>query len=160
MPLLAALALAALALAACSSLSTRDAPMVTVAGVQPLEGEGFEMRLLVKLRVQNPNDATITYNGVALKLAVQGKTFATGVSDAAGTVPRFSESVIEVPVTISAMNMLRQVMGVMEGKPLEKIDYVLTGKLAGSMFNTMRFKSAGTIDMPKIPADSAASAGV
>jgi hypothetical protein len=138
--------LALAALAACSSLPTRDPPQVTVAGVQPLQGQGLEMRMLVKLRVQN---------GVSLKLDVRDRTFATGVSDAAGSVPRFGESVIEVPVTISAMNALRQVMGVMDGKPLEKIDYALTGKLSGSLFSTVRFKSAGTLDLPKpVPAGS------
>jgi LEA14-like dessication related protein len=148
--------LALAALAACSSLPTRDPPQVTVAGIQPLPGQGLEMRMLVKLRVQNPNDSQIDYNGVSLKLDVRDRTFATGVSDAAGSVPRFGESVIEVPVTISAMNALRQVMGVMEGKPLEKIDYALTGKLAGSLFSTVRFKSAGTLDLPKpVPGDGA-----
>ena len=144
--------LATLGVAACSALPTRDPPQVTVAGVQALQGEGLEMRMLVKLRVQNPNDTQIDYNGVALKLEVQDKTFASGVSDQAGSVPRFGETVIEVPVTISAMNMARQVMGAMGGKPLTKIDYVLNGKLAGSLFSTVRFKSAGTLDMPKTPA--------
>jgi LEA14-like dessication related protein len=139
----------ALGLGACSALPTRDPPQVTVAGVTPLQGQGLEMRMLVKLRVQNPNDSQIDYNGVALKLEVQDKTFATGVSDQAGTVPRFGETVIEVPVTISAMNMARQVMGAMGGKPITKLDYVLNGKLNGTLFSTVRFKSAGTLDMPK-----------
>ena len=138
-------------LAACSTLSMRDPPNVTVAGVQPLQGEGFEMRMLVKLRVQNPNDSPIDYNGVSLALEVEDKTFATGVSDQAGTVPRFGEAVIEVPVTISAMNMARQVMGAMGGggKPLQKIDYMLNGKLHGSTFSSVKFKTAGSLDLPK-----------
>jgi hypothetical protein len=60
-------------------------------------------------------------------------------------------------VTISAMNMVRQVMGVMDGKPLTKIDYVLNGKLSGSLFSTVRFRSAGTIDMPTTPATTGAA---
>ena len=139
----------AVVMAACSALPTRDPPMVTVAGIQPLQGQGLEMRMLVKLRVQNPNDAQIDYNGVSLKLDVQGKTLASGVSDQAGSVPRFGEAVIEVPVTISAMNIARQVMGAMGGKPIEKVDYVMNGKLNGSLFSTVRFKSAGTLDLPR-----------
>ena len=142
--------LATLGLAACSALPTRDPPQVTVAGVTPLQGQGLEMRMLVKLRVQNPNDSQIDYNGVSLKLEVLDKTLATGVSDQAGTVPRFGESVIEVPVTISAMNMARQALGALGGgKPPTKIDYQLTGKLNGSLFSTVKFKSAGTLDLPK-----------
>ena len=143
--------LVALVVGACASLGGGDPPNVTVAGIEALQGEGFEMRMLVKLRVQNPNDSAIDYNGVSIKFDVAGKTFATGVSDAAGTVPRFGESVIEVPVTISAMNMAKQVMSVMRSggaKMPEKIDYALTGKLSGSMFNSVHFKSSGTLDLP------------
>jgi hypothetical protein len=39
---------------------------------------------------------------------VQGKTFATGVSDAGGSVPRFGDAIISVPVTVSALRMVRQ----------------------------------------------------
>jgi LEA14-like dessication related protein len=139
----------AVVVTACSALPTRDPLQVTVAGVEPLQGQGLEMRMLVKLRVQNPNDSQIDYNGVSLKLDVQGKTLASGVSDQAGSVTRFGESVIEVPVTISAMNIARQVMGAMGGKTIEKVDYILNGKLNGSLFSTVRFKSAGTLDLPK-----------
>jgi len=149
----------AVVVAACSALPTRDPPTVTVAGIQPLQGQGLEMRMLVKLRVQNPNDSPIDYNGVSVKLDVQGKTLASGVSDQAGAVPRFGEAVIEVPVTISAMNIARQVMGAMGGKPIEKVDYVLNGKLGGSLFSTTRFKAAGSLDLPKTMPAAADAAG-
>ena len=64
-----------------------DPLQVTVAGVEPMQGEGLELRMMVKLRVQNPNDSQIDFDGAYVKLMVQGKTFATGVSDASGTVP-------------------------------------------------------------------------
>jgi len=67
----------------------RDPPQVTVAGFEPLEGQGMELRLNVKLRVQNPNDSPIDYNGVSVQMNVQGKSLATGVSPASGSVPRF-----------------------------------------------------------------------
>ena len=64
---------AALLLAACASLRARRDPLqVTVAGIEPMQGQGMELRMLVKLRVQNPNDAPIDYDGVSLKLEVQG----------------------------------------------------------------------------------------
>jgi hypothetical protein len=101
--------------------------------------------------VQNPNDSQIDYNGVSVSLDVQNKTFATGVSDQAGSVPRFGEAVIEVPVTISAMNMARQALGALGGggKSIQKIDYVLNGKLHSSTFSSVKFKTAGSLDLPK-----------
>ena len=97
---------AAILLSACAALQRTDPLQVTVAGIEPMQGQGMELRMLVKLRIQNPNDAPIEYDGVALKIDVQGKTFATGVSDESGSVPRFGESVISVPVTTSAMRMV------------------------------------------------------
>ncbi len=135
-------------LSACASLSTRDPLQVTVAGIEPLQGQGMELRMLVKLRIQNPNDAPIEFNGVSVKIDVQGKTFATGVSDESGTVPRFGEAVISVPVTTSAMRMVRQALGMMDGKPIEKINYSLTGKLNGPTFSSVRFESTGDLQLP------------
>ncbi|HEU5135723.1 MAG TPA: LEA type 2 family protein [Steroidobacteraceae bacterium] len=138
---------ALLALCGCAALQPRDPLQVTVAGIEPLQGQGLELRLNVKLRVQNPNDAAVNYKGVAVEMDVQGKTFATGVTNVTGTVPGFGESVIAVPVTISAFRMARQAMGVMSGKGLEKIDYEMKGKLSSGMGST-RFVTKGQFDFP------------
>ncbi len=123
---------------------------MTVAGIEPLQGQGLELRLNVKLRVQNPNDAPLDYNGVALEMVVQGKTFATGVADVTGTVPRFGESVISVPVTISAFRMARQAIGVMSGGTIDKIEYEMKGKLSSGLSPT-RFVTKGSFDFPETP---------
>jgi hypothetical protein len=139
-----------LATSGCASMQSRDPLQVTVAGIEPLQGEGMELRLNVKLRVQNPNDAPIDYNGVAVEMIVQGKTFATGVTDAHGNVPRFGEAIIEVPVTASAFRMARQAFGMMKGTGggTGKIAYELKGKLSGSAFSTVRFQNKGEFEMP------------
>lgn len=142
------IAAATLALGACTGLPQRDPLQVTVSGVEGLPGEGLELRMLLKLRVQNPNDTPIEFNGVYVNLEVQGRTFATGVSDASGTVPRFGETVISVPLTISAMRMARQVMGMMDGEPSDRIRYEMTGKLDGPGFSQVRFRSEGELTLP------------
>src|SRR3954467_8995735 len=98
-------------MAGCASMTQRDPVQVQVVGVEPLEGEGLELRFLCKLRVQNPNDAPITYNGIYIELEVRGSSFATGVSDASGTVPRYGEVVLSVPVAASALRFARQAIG-------------------------------------------------
>lgn len=127
---------------------------MTVAGIEPLEGEGLEMRLLVKLRVLNPNDTPIDFDGVYVKLEVQDRTFATGVSDEVGSVPRFGETIVSVPVTVSVLRMVRQVMGVMDGKPVDQIRYSMTGKLNRSTYGSLRFESKGEFTLK--PRESAA----
>lgn len=141
-------------LGACASLQGRDPLQVTVAGIEPLQGQGLELRMMVKLRVQNPNDAPVDYNGVSVEMDVQGKSFASGVSDASGSVPRFGESVISVPVTISAFRMVRQAVGMMHGDGASKIKYEMKGKLSGSAFSTTRFTTKGEFDLPAGAAQS------
>jgi hypothetical protein len=135
----------------CAALAPRDPLQVTVAGFEPLQGQGLELRMNVKLRVQNPNDAPVSYDGVALEMAVQGKTFATGVTDASGEIPRFGEAVIAVPVTISTLRIVRQAMGMMKGTGIDKIEYEMRGKLSGSGLRATRFINKGQFDLPTSP---------
>lgn len=135
-------------LSGCATLGA-DALRVNVVGVEPLQGAGMELRFAVTLRVQNPNDASVDFDGVAVDLELNGRNLATGVSDARGTVPRFGETLIVVPVTISAFAALRQVLAFTDGTRREEIPYVVSGKLAGSAFGSVRFSQAGSLRMPQ-----------
>ena len=136
-------------LSSCAYMPGRDPVQVTVAGIEPLPSEGMEWRMLVKLRVQNPNDAPLEYNGAYLNLTVLDKSFATGVSNESGTVPRFGEALVEIPVTVSvlrvAANAIRMFSG---GGPVERVTYRLEGKLNGPMFGAAYFQSQGEISLP------------
>jgi LEA14-like dessication related protein len=141
----------ALLLGGCALGPLRDPLQVNVAGVESLPGEGLEVRMLVKLRVQNPNDQPLDYDGVYIRLDVMDRTFATGVSSERGSVPRYGESVIAVPVTVSALRMVGQVMRLFsEGTPSSgKVRYRLEGKLDGVAFGSTRFESAGELALPE-----------
>jgi LEA14-like dessication related protein len=132
----AAIAMSVLALAGCASLAGKDPLQVAVAGIEPMpeKGEGLELRLLVKLRVQNPNSSPFSYDGAFVRVELQDKTFATGVSGAGGTLPGFSEAVVEVPVTVSMLRMVRQVIGMKDGPPAGPIRYAMSGKLGYHRF--------------------------
>ncbi len=135
-------------LGGCASLAGREPLRINVVGIEPLPGEGMEIRFTVKLRVQNPNERAIDYDGVALELDVNGQPFAAGVSDQRGSVPRFGEAVLSVPVSVSATAALRQALGLIGGAPLERVPYELRGKLAGGLIGSMRFADAGTLSLP------------
>jgi LEA14-like dessication related protein len=129
---------AAMAVSACATLAGRDPLEIAVAGIEPMQekGEGLELRLLVRLRVQNPNSDAFSFDGAFVKVQVQDKTFATGVSDAGGTVPGFSETVVEVPVTVSMLRMVRQVIGMKDAAGADQIRYSMSGKLGSRRFST------------------------
>jgi LEA14-like dessication related protein len=136
------------ALNGCAGLLNRNDMRVNLAGIEPLQGQGLEMRFAVKLRVQNPNDSPVDYNGVALDLDVNGRAFASGVSSQHGTVPRFGEAVISVPVTVSAFSVARQALGFASGDTTSKVSYAVHGRLAGGAFGGARFSDQGMIDFP------------
>jgi hypothetical protein len=138
-----------LGLTACAGFD-RDPVQVTVAGIDNLPGEGLEWRMNVKLRVQNPNDSEITYSGVFLKMDVQDRTFATGVSNESGSIPRYGETVIAVPMTVSLLRVAINALGIIGagGNLPDTIKYRLEGKLDGPMFGTTRFTSDGELTPP------------
>ncbi len=134
-------------LAGCAGLPGHDPLRVTLAGVESLPGQGMEVRMAVKLRLQNPNDAPVQFNGASLNLELRGMDFASGVSDASGSVPRFGETVITVPVTVSAFAIARQVISLASGDNA-KVEFIARGKLADGSFGGARFESKGSFDLP------------
>jgi LEA14-like dessication related protein len=139
-----------LSLSACSLLDTRDDVYVDLVGLEPLPSQDMEARFAVKLRVQNPNESAIRYNGIALELRVNNRPLATGVSDESGEVPRYGERVISVPITISAFSVLRQAWGVAASAPSSHaaVPYELNGKLGGGLWGAARFTDTGELTLP------------
>ena len=135
------------ALPGCAALPGQDQMRVNVVGVEPMTGQGMELRLNVKLRIVNPNNTPIDVDGVFLDLDVQGRNFASGASNVKATVPRFGEQVLEVPLTISALGALRQVLGLASGSNFpDKLAYELRGKLGGGVIS-QRFESKGEFSL-------------
>ncbi|AIC19935.1 MULTISPECIES: LEA type 2 family protein [Pseudomonas] len=143
------LSLLLLSLSACALFPQHDPLNINVVGIEPLPSQDLEVRFAVKLRLQNPNETAINYNGVALDLEVNGRPLASGVSDQSGSIGRFSEGVLVVPVSVSAFAVLRQTLGLSQTQSLDDLPYVLRGKLAGGPFGTMRFVEKGQLSLPK-----------
>lgn len=142
------LSLLLLSLSACALFPNRDPLNINVVGLEPLQSQDMEVRFAVTIRVQNPNENPVDYNGVALDLEVNGQPLASGVSDQSGSIARFSETVLTVPVSVSAFSVLRQTLGLSQTQSLNNLPYVLRGKLAGGLFGTMRFVDTGKLSLP------------
>jgi len=134
-------------LAGCAAWAPRQPLQVTLVDLSSLPGEGLELRLAVKLRVQNPNEGALDYDGVSLELEVSGRHLASGVSDVRGSVPRFGEALITVPVTISPGNVLRQAWGLAR-EGAAGIEFTARGRLAGGLFGGASFISSGRFGWP------------
>ena len=142
------LIIALLAVVGCATLPSSDLLSIAIAGIEPLPGEGLELRLAIRVRIQNPNDTSLDYTGAALSLDLNGRKLATGVSDMTGTVPRYGEAVLTIPVTISAFDMARQVLGFANTPNERDVSYRVRGKLEAGLFGTRRFTEEGTFELP------------
>jgi LEA14-like dessication related protein len=146
------LLLAALALVAgCAGLGLREPLSVNLVGLEPIEGQGMEARFAAKVRVQNPNDTPIDFNGVSITLDVRGERFATGVSDATGTVPRFGEAVLTIPVSVPVASVVRQVLSFAAGGERTRLDYRVRGRLHSPSLGSYAFDSTGELRLPGEP---------
>jgi LEA14-like dessication related protein len=146
--LLAAIALLA-TLAGCAGFGFAEPVSVNIVGIEPLPGQGMEGRFALRLRVQNPNEQPVEFDGVAIDLAVRGAMLARGVSDQRGTIPRFGETVITVPVSVPMSALIRQALGT-TGSDTLRTDYQLRGRLAGAgIGGGVRFDSKGEFAFPE-----------
>lgn len=134
---------------ACALLQARDPLNISVIGIESLPGQELELRMAVKIRVQNPNETPVDFNGIALNLEVNDQPLAAGVSDQRGHIGRYDETVIVVPVSVTAFAFLRQAYGLSQVQSLQGVPYVLRGKLAGGPLGTVRFTDKGKLDLPQ-----------
>lgn len=138
-------------LSGCASLTNLSAPRVSLAGIESLPGEGLELRLMLKLRVQNPGDADLRYDGVWAEVELRGQPLASGGAPVTGVVPRFGEAVLMVPVTASGLSIARQVISLLrnsrEGNGVGVVAYALRGRLGGTGLGGGSFESSGEIDL-------------
>lgn len=142
---------AVLMLGGCAGMFGQDPLRVSVAGIEPLDNQGFEMRFNMKLRIQNPNEAPLDFDGVSVDLQLNGKAFASGVSDQRGTVPRYGETLVSVPLTVPAFTVLRQAFSLAgSDSPPGQFPYVLRGRLAGGITGGTRFIDQGSLSLPGI----------
>jgi LEA14-like dessication related protein len=143
------LLLALSVLSSCASLPNYEPPRVSVVGIEPAKGEGMEMRFNVKLRIQNPNTIAINYQGMVVDLIVDGRRIATGLSNKAGNVPSYGETVYILPVSISGFDVARQFINFMQKPQQNTIPYVISGKLESGLFGSVQFSDKGELKLPQ-----------
>lgn len=142
-------ALLAALLSACASQARLEAPNLSIINMQMLESSLFTQRLKVRVRVQNPNDIDLPVKGVSAKLEVAGEEFASGVSANSFVVPAFGESEFDLLVDASMARTVLGMLGKGKDKPMESIDYRLTGKvsLSSGFVRSIPFDETGSLNL-------------
>ena len=141
-----------LVLSACASLIDQEQRVkISINDMVPLDATLMEQRYLIKLRVQNRSGDPLVIDGMSFDLKLNGKAFASGVSNQQISVPAYAESLLEVKVSSTIFGIIRQFQSLEErrGKPFA---YELSGSLSspGSLFN-IPFREIGEIALGANP---------
>jgi LEA14-like dessication related protein len=140
-------------LAGCSGLfQTLERPRINIANITAQEVKVFEQVFDLELRIQNPNDLSLEINGLAFELEVNGKRFATGVSNQNVTVNRFSSAVLHVEAITTLWGFLRQIAEYQQTRT-PRVTYRLKGSVySGSPNVKLPFDDSGEFNVPIEPA--------
>jgi LEA14-like dessication related protein len=139
--------LCAISLNACAALSMQEPLSVTIADLKPIEFGVLEQRYALKVRLLNPNDTEIAFDGVVFDLEINDTPFAKGVSNQSSVIPRFGEALIDLQAVSGLQNILRQINELLKGERTS-LTYRIKGRLHGGGFGSTRFDSSGEIAIP------------
>ncbi len=135
-------------LAGCAAMQPQeDRVRVTLVDIQPLEATLLEQRFLIKLRLQNRAREPLAVDGMSFDLDLNGKAFASGVSNQPVTAPGFGEALLAVKVSSTLFSLIRQIQTLQNQQP-KPFAYRISGRLSspGSLFG-LPFDEQGEIDL-------------
>ncbi len=139
--------LCAISLEACAAFGVQEPLSVTIADLKPIEVGVLEQRYALKVRILNPNDVEIAFDGVVFDLEVNDVAFAKGVSNQKSVIPRFGEALIDVQAVSGLQNVLMQINELLKGERTT-LTYRIKGRLHTGGFGYTRFDSSGEIALP------------
>lgn len=150
MPLRIILVAVLLTLSACAGLRhNSDSLKVNLSSLQVLEVRPLEQRFRADIRIQNRSRSPLQVEGLAFDLSLNGKQFASGVSNQHVTIEELSDAVVTVDLTSTLFGLIRQFQAFqsLENEPFR---YAFNGVLyTGDSPFGIAFSDGGEIDLRK-----------
>ena len=138
----AGLALVAALLAGCAAPLQK--PEISLAGVE-LVGIGLvEQRLLLKLRIRNPNDVDLPVKALSFDLDLDGQPFAKGASEQPVTIARQAEAQLDVKVVSRFGEVLKQLRAARQNG---KLGYRVHGRVELEGSGSVAFDRSGEVPL-------------
>ena len=135
-------------LSGCAGLDTKPPQFkVNISNMKILESTLMEQRYQVDLRIMNRSKETFDIDGMSFDIELNGKDFASGVSNENVKLGPLSETVVTVTVSSTIFGIIRQVNGFKQLKS-EPFKYELSGTVytSGSLFG-ISFLEQGEVDL-------------
>jgi LEA14-like dessication related protein len=144
-----ALGLLFLMLAGCAGIGKQlEPPRISLANIQVQELKGFETVFEIQIRVFNTNDVDLNVKGIEAELEINGRPFATGVSNSPVDIPAFGTELVTVTVYSSVIDIVKSIHSLHRS---EQLKYRLNGKLRAAGDNllpvTLPFESDGQVTL-------------
>jgi LEA14-like dessication related protein len=145
---LRALALAALiALAGCASTLKLETPRLSVISMKVQSADLFSQRMLVRMRVVNPNTRELPVKGISYRIEVNDAELAQGLTDTPFVVPALGEAEFDVQVTANLATALSQILS-RKGSS-DTLDYRMVGNvsLSSGFLRRIPFDERGSVKL-------------
>jgi len=141
------LLLLAAALAGCAGLLTRPTPpRVVLADLRLGNATLFAQHYVLALEVQNPNSFELALEGLDCELLLNGEPFAAGVSSQVVTISPYGIGSLEVAVTSTLLDVVRQVAE-LERSGAERFRWQLRGHVGLRGAGRLPFDSGGAVSL-------------
>jgi LEA14-like dessication related protein len=112
----------------CASAFKLEAPQLSVVSMNVQSADIFSQRMLVRMRVLNPNARELPVKGITYRIEVGGAELAQGLADKPFIVPAMGEAEFDVQVTANLATALSQLLG-RKGSS-DTLEYRLVGSVA------------------------------
>src|SRR6478609_5539449 len=98
-------------LSGCASALKWEAPKLSVASMKVQSADIFSQRLVVHMRVSNPNNRELPIKGITYRIEVNDAELAQGLTDTPFVVPAMGEADFDVQLTANLASALSQLLG-------------------------------------------------
>ncbi len=143
----AALIVMALIAGCASTGELANPPRVSLAGLRLAEVGLVEQRYAARLRIQNPNNASLSVRGMEYTIYLNDRKFADGVSDRNFSVPGYGEKLIDVNLTSTVLRVFEQFKN-LSNRESQVFRYRIAGSLSLTGLRTsIPFSHEDAIDL-------------
>lgn len=111
----------------CAAFPKLEAPKLSVVSLKMQSGDIFSQRMLVRMRVLNPNARELPIKGLNYRIEINGADFAQGLNDTPFVVPALGEAEFDMQVTANLAGTLAKLLS--RGSQ-DTLDYRLVGSVA------------------------------
>jgi len=137
-----------ISLTGCAGMGYREGDIkVSISSLAFLQSTLMEQRYLVSLRLQNRTQNSLEIKGMSFDVELNGKEFASGVSNRQISVAPFDEAWVEVEVGSSLFDIIRQLQ-LLQHHQHKAFEYRISGRVyLGDGFFSIPFTETGVIDL-------------